>query len=79
MRAPIKITTPFPSLEEIAELVGASPSRVKRIVRLADEIVTSQTGRRNLGEARSQAAGKSNGTSIADGHQVYSVNLRMLL
>lgn len=46
---PVKITTPFLSIEETAERAGVSPSRTREIIELADEIagkVVSAQGRR---------------------------------
>ncbi len=38
MNGPVKLDSPYPSVEETARLFGVPPSRVKEIVRLADSV-----------------------------------------
>jgi hypothetical protein len=37
-RKPVVVTGPYPTVEEIAKTMRVSPSRMREIVRLADEI-----------------------------------------
>jgi hypothetical protein len=37
MGHPVEITTPFPTVEEVARTMGVSPSRTQELVRLAHE------------------------------------------
>ena len=38
MRGPVKIDSPYPTVEETARLFRVAPSRLKEIVRLADSV-----------------------------------------
>ena len=41
---PVVITTPFPGGERLAELLGVSPARARRVIALAKESLRSENG-----------------------------------
>lgn len=56
MRAPVLITTPFPTPEEVAKLLGIPRKDVKRLEALVDELTSNPERIRKLGEPRSRPA-----------------------
>ncbi len=42
MRTQYKITTPIPTMEETADRLGVSRSRLKELIKIADEIVAKR-------------------------------------
>jgi len=61
MRKPIRITTPFPTTEEVARMMGVFPARTKEIEKMVTEIfnrrrkedaVTARKATRNGGSTR---------------------------
>ncbi len=52
MPTPFIITTRPPTVEETAELYGVSKRRLKRIIRLADELINARKLKRRSGGTR---------------------------
>jgi len=61
MREPVRITTDFPSLEEVALAVGVPKSRVKELVELARNGGPSQSARRSPAKKGSTRRARSRG------------------
>jgi len=56
MRAPIVITTPFPTPEEVAKLLGIPRKDVKRLEALVAELVSNRETTGKFGEPLSRPA-----------------------
>ena len=54
MSTPVKLVTPYPTMDEVAELYGISPTRLKQLKRIVQDVVST---------GRSKAAGQSAGLS----------------
>ena len=50
MSTPVKLVTPYPTMDEVAELYGISPTRLKQLKRIVQDVVST---------GRSKAAGQS--------------------
>ncbi len=62
MRRPVKITTPIPTVEQVARIMGVSRRRMKELVKLADELVERAEQRKQHASrraARSKSASRS--------------------
>ena len=54
MSAPVKLVSPYPTMDEVAELYGISPTRLKQLKRIVQDVVLP---------GRSKVAGQSTGLS----------------
>jgi hypothetical protein len=61
MRKPIRITTPFPTTEEVARMMGVSPARTKEIQEIVAAIVER---RRNKESSAARKAARNGGATI---------------
>jgi hypothetical protein len=53
MSSPVKLVTPYPTMDEVAELYGISPTRLKRLKSMVSSLVSQ--GRRKPVAGRSAA------------------------
>jgi hypothetical protein len=60
MRKPIRITTPFPTTEEVARMMGVSPARTKEIQETVAAIVERRRKRESVAARK---AAKNGGTT----------------
>ena len=58
MRTPSIITTPFPTAEETAQVLGVPPARTRWLIRLAEQIVERRK------QAASAASGKKRNAAV---------------
>jgi hypothetical protein len=50
MRKPIRITTPYPTLDEVAKIFGITPKRQKELAEMMDRIYAKQSRKRSKTE-----------------------------
>jgi hypothetical protein len=62
MRAPVILTGPIPTVEEVARTYGVSPERTKKLVRRAEELFRQHQVRTAKAKAKRKVA-KKNGTA----------------
>ncbi len=54
MRKPVLITTPPPTVDEVARMLGVPQRRVKELMKILDETKGVQTPRKNASRSRSR-------------------------
>ena len=59
MCPPVRITTPIPSVEEVAKTLGVSPRRMKELVDLAHELAADGDLPKRVHASRQRKKGKT--------------------
>jgi hypothetical protein len=61
MSSPVKLTTPYPTMEDAADLYGIPPARLARLKKMVDEVMRrrSRSDTAKLGADKSEKASNS--------------------
>ena len=59
MRRPVLITTPFPTVGQVAKMMGVSQRRVKELVKLAEDLTKERRPAKKNETVRASSSGAS--------------------